>query len=131
MEYQRKGRELPDRRVSPFPRISLGSIRARRLLMLYHSYLKNALVYVPTVVKLHTGVYMDVDPVAVLPVVNTDGLRRALLEAIARKNAIVPNPPKDDWPPPVLLKYAGAKTRSAFARGHRSGASKRKTGSTR
>ncbi len=85
--------------------------------MLFHSYLRNAIAYVPTVVKLQTGAYMDVDPVAVVPVANTDGLRRALLDAIARKNAVVPNPPKDDWPPPVLLKYAGAKTWSAFARG--------------
>ena len=59
---------------------------------------------------------MDVDPVAVVPAANTDGLRRALLEAIARKNAIVPAPLKDDWPPPILLKYAGVKTWLAFAR---------------
>ena len=85
--------------------------------MLFHAYLRNAIVYVPTVVKLQTGAYMDVDPVAVVPATNTDGLRRALLDAIARKNAIVPPPPKDDWPPPVLLKYAGVKTWSAFARG--------------
>jgi hypothetical protein len=58
--------------------------------MLFHSYLRNAIVYVPTVVKLQTGAYMDVDPVAVVPVANTDGLRHALLDAIARENAIVP-----------------------------------------
>jgi hypothetical protein len=84
--------------------------------MMLHAYLRNAIIYVPTVVKLQTGAYMDVDPVAVVPVANTDGLRRALLDAIARKNAIVPPPPKDDWPPPILLKYAGVKTWSAFAR---------------
>jgi hypothetical protein len=59
---------------------------------------------------------MDVDPVAVVPVANTDGLRRALLDAVGRKNAVVPPPPKDEWPPPTLLKYAGVKTWSAFAR---------------
>ena len=85
--------------------------------MLFHAYLRNAIVYVPTVVKFQTGAYMDVDPVAVVPVANTDSLRHALLDAMARKNAIVPPPPKDDWPPPVLLKYAGVKTWSAFARG--------------
>jgi hypothetical protein len=85
--------------------------------MLFHSYLKNAVAYVPTVVKLQTGAYMDIDPVAVVPVANTDGLHRALVEVIARKNAIVPPPPKDNWPRPVLLKYSGAKTWSAFARG--------------
>jgi hypothetical protein len=59
---------------------------------------------------------MDVDPVAVVPVANTDDLRSALLDAVGRKNAVVPPPPKDNWPPPILLKYAGVKTWSAFAR---------------
>ena len=85
--------------------------------MLYNSFLKNEIVYVPTVVKLQTGAYMDVEPVAVVPVANTGALRRAFLDAISKGNAIVPNPPKDKWPPPVLLKYTGAKTWSAFARG--------------
>ena len=84
--------------------------------MLFSSYLRNGVVYVPTVVKLQTGAYVDVEPVAATSVVDTDGLRRAFLDAIARKNAIVPPPPKDKWPPPVLLKYAGVKTWSAFAR---------------
>jgi hypothetical protein len=85
--------------------------------MLFHAYLRNAVAYVPTAVKLQTGAYVDVDPVAVVPVANTDGLRGALLDAIGRKNAIVPPPPKDKWPPPILLKYAGVKTWAAFARG--------------
>ena len=84
--------------------------------MLFHSYLRNGAAYVPTVVKLQTGAYVDVEPVAVTTVSDTDGLRRAFLDAVARKNAIVPPPPKDNWPPPVLLKYAGVKTWSAFAR---------------
>jgi hypothetical protein len=85
--------------------------------MLFNSYLRNSVVYVPTVVKLQTGAYVDVEPVAVTSVADTVGLRRAFLDAIARKNAIVPPPPKDKWPPPVLLKYAGVKTWSSFARG--------------
>ena len=63
--------------------------------MLFHSYLRNGVVYVPTVVKLQTGAYVDVEPVAVTSVADTDGLRRAFSDAIARKNAIVPPPPKD------------------------------------
>jgi hypothetical protein len=55
--------------------------------MMLHAYLRNAVVYLPTVVKLQTGAYMDVDPVAVVPVANTDGLRGALLDVIARKSA--------------------------------------------
>lgn len=85
--------------------------------MLFHSYLRRGAVYVPTVVKLKTGAYMDIEPVAVVAVANTDALHRAFLDTIARQNAVVPHPPKDEWPPPVLLKYAGVKTWSAFARG--------------
>ena len=85
--------------------------------MLYNCFLKQGTVYVPTVVKMQTGVYSDVEPVAVVSAADTQGLRRAFLEAISRGNCIVANPPKDNWPPPVLLKYSGAKTWSAFARG--------------
>jgi hypothetical protein len=85
--------------------------------MLYNSFLKNGAVYVPTVVKLQTGAYMDIEPVAVVPVANIEDLRRAFLGTIAQGNAIVPNPPKNNWPQPVLLKYTGAKTWSAFKRG--------------
>jgi hypothetical protein len=84
--------------------------------MLFHSYLKNGIVYVPTVAKLTTGAYVDVDPVAVESVANTVGLHRAFSEAIARENAIINPPSKGKWPPPVVLKYAGTKSWPAFAR---------------
>jgi hypothetical protein len=61
--------------------------------------------------------HMDVEPVAVVPVANTEALRRAFMVTIAKGNAVVPNPPKDSWPSPVLLKYTGAKNWSAFRRG--------------
>lgn len=85
--------------------------------MLYNCFLKQGIVYVPTVVKMQTGVYSDAEPVAVISAADTQGLRRAFLDAISRGNRVVPNPPKDDWPAPILLKYSGAKTWSAFARG--------------
>ena len=85
--------------------------------MLLHSYLKSGIVYVPTVAKLTTGAYLDIDPVAVENVANAVGLRHALLEANDRKNPVISPPPKGKWPPPVLLKYAGVKSWSAFARG--------------
>jgi hypothetical protein len=85
--------------------------------MLFHAYLRNGNVYVPTVVRLQIGeAYWDVEPVAVEPIANTEGSRRAFFDAIARKNAFVPNPPKNKWPRPILLKYSGAKTWSVFAR---------------
>jgi hypothetical protein len=85
-------------------------------MMLYHAYLRRGIVYVPAVAQRETGAYTDIDPVAVVPVTDVQTLARAFLDAIARGNIIVPRP-KDTYPPPVLLKYAGVKTWSAFARG--------------
>jgi len=45
--------------------------------MLYHCYLKKGVVYLTTVVSQGTAVYMNVEPVTVVPVVDTEGLRRA------------------------------------------------------
>jgi hypothetical protein len=85
--------------------------------MLYNCFLKGGIVYVPTVVKMQSGVYSDEEPVSVIRAENTEGLRRAFLDTVSRKNVVIPNPPKDNWPPPILLKYSGAKTWSSFARG--------------
>jgi hypothetical protein len=84
--------------------------------MLIHAYLRNGIVYVPTVAVREGGpVYTDVEPVAVVAAADSEGLRRALLDAFARGNAKVPRP-AGTWPDPVLLKHAGVKTWSAFAR---------------
>jgi hypothetical protein len=83
--------------------------------MLYKCYLRNGVVYVPTVGN-RRGVYTVIEPVAVVPVSNTEGLRAAFRDAIARKNIDVP-PVKGKWPPPILPKYAGVKTSAAFDRG--------------
>lgn len=85
--------------------------------MLVHAYLRDGNVYVPTVVRLQTGAYMDVEPVAVVPAINGDALRGALAAAVGMGNAVVPNPPKDKWPPPILLKYARVRSWSVFTRG--------------
>ncbi len=98
---------------------------------LFNLFLKNGIVYVPTVTKLETGAYMDREPVALVPVANTDGLRHAILEVIAKGNIVVPNPTKGNWPPPVLLKYSGAKSWSAFARGTSTWSIKEKDGDYR
>jgi hypothetical protein len=82
--------------------------------MLYNCYLRPNIVYVPTVGR-RGGAYTDIEPVSVVPITNADGLHRALLDAIARKNPAVPLQ-KGKWPPPVVLKYAGVKTWSTFAR---------------
>jgi hypothetical protein len=81
-----------------------------------HCYLRQGVVYLPTTGIVEKGFYRDVEPVAVIPVSNTDGLRRALGEMIARGNPTVPSLKPSEYPPPVNLKYAGVKTWNAFAR---------------
>jgi hypothetical protein len=82
--------------------------------MLCKRYLRQGVVYVPTVGK-RGGVYTIIEPVALVPIANTEGLRRAFYDAIARENVAV-LPRKGKWPPPLLSKYAGVKSWSAFAR---------------
>ena len=82
-----------------------------------HIYLRNGIVYLPTMGKMEKGFYRGVEPVAAVPVSNTEALRRALAETLARGNPTVPMLQRSEWPPPVLLKYAGVKSWSTFEQG--------------
>jgi hypothetical protein len=86
--------------------------------MLFTCYLREGVVYVPTVARRASGpIYTDVEPVAVVPLSNSDDVRHALLEAIERKNVVIPDRgPKDLRAPPLILKYARVKSWSAFFR---------------
>jgi hypothetical protein len=85
-----------------------------------HISLRNGIVYMPTMGKMSKGFYRGVEPVAVVAAENTEALRQALNGTIARGNPAVPQPQRrQDWPPPVVLKYAGVKSWSAFERGRR------------
>ena len=80
-------------------------------------YLRKGIVYLPTLGRMDKGFYRGVEPVAVVSASNTDALRDALAAMMARGNPDVPMLRRRDWPPPVLLRYAGAKSWSAFQRG--------------
>ncbi len=82
--------------------------------MLYHCNLRKGVVYIPTVGK-RGSVYTDIEPVAVVQVGDSEALRKVFLEVIAKKNPIVP-PVTGKWPKPLLPKYAGVKSWSAFMR---------------
>jgi hypothetical protein len=85
--------------------------------MLYHIYLKKGMVYLPTTVNQGTARYLEVDPVTVVPVVDTEDLRRAMRTTIPKENRFVPPSIEDARKRPVLLKYTGDKSWSAFMRG--------------
>jgi hypothetical protein len=81
-----------------------------------HCYLRKGIVYIPTMGMMDKGLYRHIEPVAVVPLSNTDALRRAFAETIARGNPKVPIPKRSEYPLPVLLKYAGLKSWRSFAR---------------
>ena len=85
--------------------------------MYSHFYLRKSIVYVPTMGIMEKGFYRGVEPVAVVSAMNTEALREALAATIARGNPTVPKLRRREWPPPVVLKYAGVKSWSAFERG--------------
>jgi len=80
-------------------------------------YFRNYTVYIPTMGRMDKGFYRGVEPVAVISASNAEALRQALGATIARGNPDVPQLLRREWPPPVLLKYAGVKSWSAFERG--------------
>ena len=82
--------------------------------MLYKSYLRSSIVYVPTIGK-RGGAYVVREPVAVVPATDTEGLQRAFAVAINRGNEPLPLL-KGERPPPIMLKYTGAKSWPAFVR---------------
>lgn len=82
--------------------------------MLYTCYLRKNTVYVPSVGR-RGGAYVIMEPVAAIPVSNTEDLRRVFSETIAGGNVPLPLF-KGKRPPPVMLKYTGVKSWSAFVR---------------
>jgi hypothetical protein len=82
-----------------------------------HLYLRKDTLYLPTMGKMDEGFFRGVEPVAAVSVSNADAMRQALQATILRGNPIVPTLRRSEIPPPVLLKYAGVKSWSAFERG--------------
>ncbi len=80
-------------------------------------YLRTGTIYLPTMGKMAEGFYRGVEPVAVVSASDIDGIQQALRTTIVRGNPIVPMLRRSEWKPPVLLKYAGVKSWSAFERG--------------
>src|SRR5689334_9756948 len=79
-------------------------------------YLRRGIVYIPTLGMMDKGLYRDIEPVAVIPMSNSDALRQAFIQAFARANPRIPILKQPDTSPSVLLNYAGVKTWRAFAR---------------
>ena len=86
-------------------------------MIVYGLYLRRGVVYIPTMAKILSGGYQEIDPVAVVPVSETISLSRALKENIARGNPTIEKYSPSDYSKAVVLKHAGVKSFSTFARG--------------
>ena len=84
--------------------------------MFCHLYLRKGKAFVPTLGRVPRGPYRDIEPVMVVEVSDTGGLRQALHQTIARGHPPVGPYPRPN-PPPVVLKHAGVRSWGAFARG--------------
>lgn len=93
--------------------------------MLYTCYLRDGIVYVPTVGK-RGGAHVTMEPVSVVPVADSEGLRRAFAEAIDKGNPPLPLL-KGERPAPIMLKYTRTKSWPAFVRNTRTWILKRLT----
>jgi len=85
--------------------------------MLYKIYLKKGSAYLPTTVNQGIARYRITEPVTVVPVADTEALRRALQNTIPKENPFVAPSIEDARKPPVVLKYTGDKSWPAFMRG--------------
>jgi hypothetical protein len=86
-------------------------------MMVYGLYLRKGMVYIPTKAETPSGSYREIEPVSVVPVSETEDLRAALKECIARGNPPLESYSSTDQSQAVVLKYAGVGSFSSFARG--------------
>lgn len=82
---------------------------------------KNGNVIIPTIGKLVGGPHWATEPVAVVPASDSQALRAAFRETIARGTPIVPRDSSStaNRNRPAILKYAGVKSILAFQRSTR------------
>jgi hypothetical protein len=80
----------------------------------YKIYLRNGTVYVPTIGN-RGGVYIVMEPVAVVPAADTEGLRLAIAATMDRGNPELPVI-KGEQLPAIMLKYTRTKSWPAFVR---------------
>jgi hypothetical protein len=79
-------------------------------------YLRKGTAFVPTHAKTQAGYWLAVEPVDVRKVESPEALQSILLAAIRQGNPVVSKPTRDNFPRPVMERYCGLKSLSAFER---------------
>jgi hypothetical protein len=77
-------------------------------------YLRKGSAFVPTMAKTEAGFWMGIEPVDVRKVESPEALQALLLAVIKRGNPVVPTPTRNNFPRPVIERYCGLKSLSAF-----------------
>jgi hypothetical protein len=80
-------------------------------------YLRNGIVYVPTVAQTEAGFYLDIEPVRSIPAMDSEALQNVLKESMSVGNPICPTPLRATFPKPVILDHAKLKSWPAFEKG--------------
>jgi hypothetical protein len=83
---------------------------------LWHAYVRDELVIIPTVSRTTAGYFLDTEPVSVSSLRTPDEFARALDVAIAAGNPSVPTPTRAAFPKPVVLPYARVRSWKALER---------------
>lgn len=84
--------------------------------MCWNFYIIGHLVIIPTSSITEHGLYLETEPVATGSLNETEDLVRKIVEKIEQGNPRVPAPQHGAFPKPVVLRYAKAKSWSAFER---------------
>jgi len=79
---------------------------------------KTGAILIPHRVKTEDGFWLSVEPVETAHANDTISVVNAVRTIAGLGVRIVPTPARDAFPKPILLKYAGSKSWSAFHRTH-------------
>lgn len=85
-----------------------------KTLGLWHFYIRQDTVYVPTVARTDAGFFLDTEPIAVVSASDLHLVEDALGEAVARGNPTMRAPDRDTISRPKVLQYAGVTSWSMF-----------------
>ena len=83
-------------------------------LMLCNLYVRDGVAYVPTAATTEAGYYLEIEPVEVAHLSDRIALKAAVMRAIERGHPRVPTPTRENFPKPIILKYAGVKALRTF-----------------
>lgn len=77
---------------------------------------EKGILFVPTTGLVEKGLLRNMEPVSVVAISDTEGVRKALQTTISRGNPSTPHFSSGIYPAPIVLKHAGVRSWSAFSR---------------